>query len=362
MPKNFNAESSDAFSRCFAIPKENNRQLVQAALQEFCPDLVYVHKMTDLGTLETLLDSGVPQVRMVHDHEIYCMRSYKYNYLTRKICTRPASPRCIFPCGASLARNHGPGFPIKWASYRAKKKEIRLNQRFHRLVVYSKYTRDELLRNGFDKKKIEIHVPIQAGEVVPADENSFSNRNLLLFIGQVIRGKGVDVLLESLAKMKAPFECLILGEGNHRPYCEKLSHQLKLTNRVHFMGFVPPAELKKYYPECSVFVVSSVWPEPFGLVGPEAMRFGLPVVAFDAGGIKEWLKDGYNGYLIPWMDRAAFAARVDELLLNKSLAREMGQRGREWMVRKYDFTTYIGKLEDMFTQVIAEVGSKGASQ
>ena len=107
MPKHFNAECPDFFSRCFAIPKENNRHLVQASLQEFRPDLVYVHKMADLEVLETLLASSVPQVRMVHDHDIYCMRGYKYNYLSRKICTRPASPHCIFPCGASLARNHG---------------------------------------------------------------------------------------------------------------------------------------------------------------------------------------------------------------------------------------------------------------
>ena len=290
--------------------------------------------MSDLEVLETLLASEVPQVRMVHDHEIYCLRGYKYHYFSRKICTRPVSAHCIFPCGASLARNHGPGLPIKWVSYRAKKREIKLNQRFQRLVVYSKYTRDELLRNGFDKKKIEIHVPIQAGESALPAQNSFSNRNLLLFAGQIIRGKGVDVLLESLARMKVPFECRILGEGNHRPYCEKLSRRLGLTDRVHFMGFIPPQELKKYYADCSVFVVSSVWPEPFGMVGPEAMRFGLPVVAFDAGGIKEWLKDGYNGYLIPWMDRSAFAARVDELLLNKPLARQMGERGHDWMVRK----------------------------
>jgi glycosyltransferase involved in cell wall biosynthesis len=361
LPRKPAAEWSDIFSPSFAIGPGNSRGAVENALREFQPDVIYVHKMADLEVLESLLDSGVPQVRMVHDHDIYCLRGYKYNFFTRKICTRPASAHCIFPCGASLARNHGPGFPIKWASYRAKKREIKLNQRFQRLVVYSQYTRDELVRNGFDENKIEIHVPIHPDEAGPPPQNSFSNRNLVLFIGQIIRGKGVDVLLESLAKVKAPFECLILGEGTHRPYCEKLSHRLGLTDRVHFMGFVPPQELKKYYPECSVFAVSSVWPEPFGMVGPEAMRFGLPVVAFDAGGVKEWLQDGYNGYLVPWMDRAAFASRVDELLRNKQLGRQMGEHGREWTARNYDFKTYIVKLEDMFKQVIAEPNNHGGN-
>ncbi|MDB6017646.1 MAG: hypothetical protein JWR19_2135 [Pedosphaera sp.] len=352
------AALQETFHSCFKLGTKNNRQRVQAALREFHPDLIYVHKLADLDVMEALVDSAVPSVRMVHDHDVYCMRSYKYHYFSRRICTRALSPYCIFPCGASLARNHGRGFPVRWVSYRAKKREIRLNRQFQRLVVYSEYSREELLRNGFDAGKIEIHVPIHSEAQTVADSRS-SDRNLILFMGQIIRGKGVDVLLESLAKISVPFECLILGEGNHRPYCEKLCRRLGLDNRVRFKGFVPQHELKGYYADSSVFAMSSVWPEPFGLVGPEAMRFGLPVVAFDAGAIKEWLKDGYNGFLVPWMDRAAFAARLEQLLVDRSLGREMGERGREWVNRHHIFSKYIDNLETMFAQVIAEAPRPG---
>jgi glycosyltransferase involved in cell wall biosynthesis len=154
--------------------------------------------------------------------------------------------------------------------------------------------------------------------------------------------------------IKTPFECLIIGEGSHRAYCERRCRNLGLENRVRFTGFIPQHELKKYYPECSVLAMSSVWPEPFGMVGPEAMRFGIPVVAFDVGGIREWLKDGFNGYLVPWMDRAAFAARIEDLLINKRLGRQMGKHGRRWVTQTYDFRTYITGLERMFMQVILE--------
>jgi len=78
------------------------------------------------------------------------------------------------------------------------------------------------------------------------------------------------------------------------------------------------------------------------------------VVAFDAGGIREWLIDGYNGCLVPWMDRAAYAARVEELLRNKALARQMGERGRELVTEHYDFSSYITGLEALFARVVAE--------
>jgi len=175
-----------------------------------------------------------------------------------------------------------------------------------------------------------------------------------VYAGQITRGKGVDVLIESLALVKTPFKCFIFGEGRHRKYCEELSRKLGLADRVVFKGFVSSGESAIYYHECSVVAVSSVWPEPFGSVGLEAMRFGLPVVAFDAGGIREWLTNNHNGFLVPWMDRAAFAARVEELLQNKALARQMGERGRELVAGQYNFSKYINGLENLFTRAATE--------
>jgi len=123
---------------------------------------------------------------------------------------------------------------------------------------------------------------------------------------------------------------------------------------VHFKGFVPQAELKHYYAECSAFAVSSVWPAPIATIGLEAMRYALPVVAFDAGGIRDWLVDGYNGFLVPWMNRAHFASRLQQLLTDKALARQMGARGLEYAAKHFNFDRYLVNLEDMFTRVRAE--------
>lgn len=329
------------------------RASVRKALEEFQPDVVYVHKLADLEAIDELVSSGIPLVRMVHDHDIYCMRSYKYNYRTREICDRPATPYCIFPCLAFVARNRDGGLPLKYVSYGDKKREIKLNHQFRRMVVVTTFMRDELLKNGFDSKRIEIHAPVPR----PGDasiRSDFSDRNLILYAGQIIRGKGVDVLLEALARVKEPFECIILGDGNHKAYCEELNRKLGLESKVHFKGFVPQEELKSYYKECSVVALSSVWPEPIATIGLEVMRYALPVVAFDAGGIKDWLEDGNNGYLVPWMDRDAFATRIDELLKNKQKAREMGENGLRLVSERYDFEQYITDLESMFGKVIQE--------
>jgi glycosyltransferase involved in cell wall biosynthesis len=323
---------------------------IQAALWNFEPDVLYIHKMSDLEVLQMLAGCGVPAVRMVHDHDMYCMRSYKYDWLTRKICTRPASLYCVFRCGACLVRSRSGFWPVRWVSYRNKRKEIVLNREFDRLIVASEYMRQELLRNGFDPVRIEMHPPVPR----TAEQwlvSSFSNRNLVVYSGQIIRGKGVDVLLRALSRVSLPFECVVLGDGNHRPHCEQLARDLGLGNRVRFVGFVPQEELRRFFAEATLAVMSSVWPEPFGASGLEAMRYGLPVVAFDAGAIREWLIDGSNGFLVPWMDTMKFAARIEQLLADKSLARRLGENARAAVNEQYEFSKYLDNLEDLFVRV-----------
>jgi len=334
---------------------------VKDALETFRPDAVYVHKMPDLAVIGALVESGAPLVRMVHDHDIYCMRSYKYDYLTRKICTRAAGSACVFPCLASVVRNTGPGLPLKLVSYSEKLREIALNRRFDRMVVVTTFMRDELLKNGFDASRIRIHAPVpRMGEA--GLRSNFSGRNLILYAGQIIRGKGVDVLLKSLAKVRGNFECVILGDGNHRAACEKLSKKLGLTDRVHFKGYVPQDELKQYYRECSIVALPSVWPEPIATIGLEVMRYALPVVGFDAGGVKDWLLDGHNGFLVPWMDTGAFAARLDQLLADKPLAKQMGEAGLKLVSERYDFDGYIGDLAAMFAEVAEQKRARASEQ
>jgi len=338
------------FETRFALTRPRSCENVQAALWSFEPDVLYVHKMADLSVLQMVTGSGVPAVRMVHDHDMYCMRSYKYDWLSRRICTRPASLYCVLRCGACLARNRGGFWPLRWVSYRAKRKEIELNRNFCRLVVASEYMRRELLRNGFDENRICIHAPVPRA----AEERSvstFSDRNLIIYSGQIIRGKGVDVLLQALSLVTQPFQCIILGDGNHKGYCEQLAKKLGLEKKVRFAGFVPQDELRRYYAEASLAVMSSVWPEPFGASGLEAMRFGLPVVAFDAGAIREWLINGVNGLLVPWMDTTGFAKRVDELLDDKAFARRLGETARAAVNEQFEFSKYVSNLEALFKGV-----------
>ncbi|HWQ90039.1 MAG TPA: glycosyltransferase family 4 protein [Clostridia bacterium] len=347
------ADWQNVFHQYVSLTEGHETACVREFVARFQPDLIYLHNLESVAVMTTIDQLGVPVVRMVHDHTPYCLRRYKYNYFTRKTCHRALSPFCVFPCLGSFARNHKGRFPVTLVSYKDKVQELRLARRFSRLLVYSHYCRNELIKNGCSPDRILLHSPL-AMRTQDTPTSSFGSRNLVLFAGQIIRGKGVDILLRALARMTEPFECVILGDGNHRAACERLCSKLGLRDRVRFAGYQPHALTRSLYLEASVFAVSSVWPEPFGLVGPEAMRYGLPVVGFNTGGVKEWLIEGENGFLVPWMDTATFAQKLDLLLRDKSLGRDMGRRGQQRVRKLYDVSSQIARLETVFQEVIAE--------
>lgn len=315
------------------------------------PAAVFLHNSPGLVVTAAAAMHNVPIVRMVHDHHLFCLRGCRYPAWSREACTKPLSAACLFPCGGFISRGSEGGWVAGVARYFEKKRELELHRGFARLLVASEYMREELRRNGFPDSQIEIHAPVSRREAPVAVPAGSGHR--IIYAGQIVRGKGVDVLLESLAHVTRPFECVILGDGSHRAYCEDLSRRLGLADRVRFAGYVPAAEVDAYYRSATLALFSSVWPEPFGLSGLEALRHGLPVVAFDVGGVREWLEDGVSGLLAPWMNRKAFASRVDLLLGDPVLARRLGAQGRGLAAERFNFTRYIDNLEDLFTRLTA---------
>lgn len=340
-----------AFDFHFPLQRRGGGQSVQAALERFRPCLVCVHALDDPQALETLMQSAVPRVRMVHDHDSGEPRGIHSLVLVRRICARALSPFTVFPC--RTARNPGDLLPVRWIRHTISRSHLEHNRGFHRLIVSSHYRRGELIREGFPAAKIELR-RIPNGESEPTGRRLTRPRDLLIYCGQIERGKGVDLVLHALARVRQPFECIILGDGNHRPYCEELSHRLGLTGQVRFSGYVPTEQVQGYYRECRVVLMTSLWPEPFGMAGLDAIHFGLPVVAFDSGAVREWVVDGLNGYLVPGMDPGAYAARLEELLTDKSRARQMGVRGLRMVSKRHSFADYITGLEGLFTRVVAE--------
>ena len=207
--------------------------------------------------------------------------------------------------------------------------------------------RDELIQNGLSPKRIEMVPPVVR---VPSVEPTPPSREpKILFVGQMIRGKGVHLLVESLRKLKVPFRAELIGDGVWRDYIEQLLVRYELDDRVKVLGWKSQEELVRAYQDSRVVVVPSLWPEPFGMVGLEAMHHARPVVAFDVGGIREWLDDGHTGRLVPPADTTAFARALTPFLTDSDYAAQLGCEGYRQVRGRFSFDAYLDRIEAILT-------------
>jgi glycosyltransferase involved in cell wall biosynthesis len=118
------------------------------------------------------------------------------------------------------------------------------------------------------------------------------------------RLKGGVALLEALIglpqRLGRPVHLTFAGDGRDRPRWEARAQRVCAASpglSVEFTGWIDADRLPRLFLRSHLLVVPSLWPEPFGLVGPEAAAYGIPAVAWAVGGIPDWLKDGVNGHL-----------------------------------------------------------------
>lgn len=338
---------NEVFDTVFCIDwnEEENalRQKVRWVVSSCRPSLIYVHKCLSAPLIEEIVEMAIPTVRMVHDHEVYCMRTYKYFPWSRQVCHRKAGLCCLAPCGAFLKRDRSKGIGFSWVSYQQKQRLIRVDQRLNAYFVASQYMYDELSLQGYEMGRVSVLPPVPTESERSAANPRYGSHRIV-FAGQVVRGKGLDCLIRALACVKSPFELIVVGRGSALPYCQHLATTLGIADRIHFLGFVPHEEMALHYRSARIGVVPSTWPEPFGMVGVEMMREGLPIVAYWSGGIGDWLEDGKTGFLVKPLDIVGMAEKIELLLGDETLARRLGQQGAARAIEKFGFEAYSANI------------------
>lgn len=334
-PDRYAALFDSAFqSKAFGIDGEPLRD----AIRRLAPDCVYVHKIARLPD-ECQSQERPRTVRMVHDHDLCCPRKHKYFAHNTRICRQPAGWRCWLD-GAFLDR--GPN-GLRWRSLGAHRTEMQRNVGLDALLVGSRFMREELETNGFPAERVAVLPPVV--RMNPVDATDAAEAPHVLFVGQLVRGKGVDLLLKALSTLACPWTATIVGDGNARPSLEALCAELGLPDRATFAGWVANDRVGEHYASARVLAVPARWPEPFGMIGLEAMRHARPVVGFRAGGIEDWLVDGETGFLANEQDVPSFARALETLLTDRSLAIRMGRAGHRRVAADYSFSAYLDRLE-----------------
>jgi glycosyltransferase involved in cell wall biosynthesis len=260
------------------------------------------------------------------------------NYFgTGRECTRAHGPVCI---GNMLFRNcthERDPRPIA-GYYREASVRLEALGAAHLAVAYSTAVRRHLERNGLRGVR-RVSLPVNIPQA-PSGASARSPR--VVFVGRVSPEKGVDVLLRSARHFDAAVD--IYGDGWARPRLERTAARLGLGERVRFHGWCDARTVAAAYAAASVAVVPSRWPEPFGMVGPEAMAHATPVVASASGGIADWLEHERTGLMVAPGDPQALGQAIARLLANPDDARAMGAAARELVESRFSVEAHVDSL------------------
>lgn len=204
-----------------------------------------------------------------------------------------------------------------------------------------------IIPNGVDLRRYRLDVP-------PIERYMDGKQNIL-FVGRWEKRKGLAFLIRAYELLRHDFpnaRVLVVGpEGRHgRAYRDYV--ELHGLRGIEFIGRVSDEDLPRYYRTCDIFCAPSTSGESFGIVLPEAMASGKPVVTTDIEGYRQVVTHGVHGLLVPPRDEHALANALAQLLNDGTERRRMGENGRH-AAQRYAWEHVAQRVLTFYTEVLA---------
>lgn len=230
------------------------------------------------------------------------------------------------------------------------------------LIAVSHFIRSELVRQGYDDKKIAVHYIGVDTELFRPDP-CVEREPIALFVGRLAEKKGCEYVIRAMADAQRRFpsaELVVIGDGPLRASLELLAGQI--LRRYRFLGYRSPAEVRQWMNRARVFAAPSIRArsgdaEGYPIAFAEAQSMELPVATFDSDGVREAVVDGETGLLAPGRNIEALARNLQTLLSNEDLCVRMGQAGRRHVCAEFNLRSQIKKLEDLYRRVLQIAGN-----
>ncbi len=255
----------------------------------------------------------------------------------------------------AFAEVNWPMAAVVWGAERALPRAYR-RAAFHAI---SDSTRDDLVQRGVAAARIEVIYPgVDARWYCPDTTTPRAERPTFLYVGRLKRYKGVEIALRALwaARRTRPDLSLeIAGQGDDRLRLETMSRALGLGDAVRFLGFVREDEKRRLLRRAWAVVFPSP-KEGWGISNVEAAACGTPALASDSPGLRESVRHGQTGYLVPHGDAGALAERMLALAADPALVARLGRAARTF-AEGLSWEAAARATETQLQRVIAQPGA-----
>lgn len=337
--------------RRFAPPfpdMETMRALHRIIKQER-PHIVHAHNWLVHSFTPLKLWSGAKLVVTLHDYSLLCVQKRLTSF--NEVCDGPALVKCLrcatdfyglakgplatlanWTCGNAECRAVDMFLPVSQAV--AQGTHMHAGRTPYRVIP--NFVPDNISRLRDDDHELVAQLP--QGE-------------FLLFVGDIRRDKGVEVLLNAYARTETRVPLVLIGRigsdiSPHFP-----------PGVIPFVQGWPHEAVMSAWGRSTVALAPSIWPDPCPTVAMEAMSMGRPVIASRIGGLSDIVVDGESGILVPPGDVEALRAAIQHMLADPDRRHRMGNAARQQVV-KFQAQTVVPRIEQVYRELLREQSSQ----
>jgi glycosyltransferase involved in cell wall biosynthesis len=230
-----------------------------------------------------------------------------------------------------------------------------------RTIAISDFVKEQLIAGGLPAERIDVrYLGIDHRRFIPNNNGSRQLRDqfgiqsdepVVTTVSFLNPFKNPQTIIEAcslLARRGVSFRLFVAGDGVLRNELESLTQKLDIADRVHWLGHL--SDPRALLQESDIFTLASTG-EAFGLVLPEAMACGLPVVATRSGGIVEIVDDRITGLLVPPLNPEALANALQQLIQDAAARTMMGSKGRSRVENKFTIETVVTNTLEIYESI-----------
>jgi glycosyltransferase involved in cell wall biosynthesis len=293
------------------------------------------------------------------DEELFCRLAFN------RIAARPQQPDLVLAHALHQAPRLAPGtYPVA----------VYLPGPPHTRYIPDLQRADALISDGYAAKQLPAMIGRHVDDVLKGvDIDTFTpdgpneravqgleGKKVVICVTRLVPIKNLPMMLKAVAlvRQRQPNVVLaLIGEGPQKPLLEQQARELGVADAVRFVGYLSQSSTPSWYRSADVFALSSDFDNSPNVV-LEAMACGLPVVATDVGGLREYVNPPAHGVLTPKGDADAFAAALLYYLNDEDRARATGRDNRHAAVTRFSWAVSAARMRDVYARVIDEFARK----
>jgi glycosyltransferase involved in cell wall biosynthesis len=306
------------------------------------PDIVHAHNWIVHSFTPIKSWSKAKLVVTLHDYSLLCVQkrlTYQHD-----VCNGPAFMKCLKCSTGFYGAAKGPLATIaNWTWGKVERQSVDMFLPVSQAVAEG----TRMTKYGVPYRVIPNFVPDNVS-MLRNDEDSLlthlPREDFLLFVGDVRRDKGVEVLLRAYARTGSRVPLVLIGRPGN-------DISLDFPPNVLALQGWPHEAVMSAWGRCTIGLAPSIWPDPCPTVTMEAMSMGRPVIASRIGGLSDIVVDGETGLLVPPGDDEALSEAIQTLLTDPDRRSRMGKMAKQRVV-EFEAKTVVPRIEQVYQDIV----------